>query len=149
VTRQQSAAGTHSSIFSQRPISTGVAVGLISLAPHFFLSPAMSLAFAAILLGVVAGVYFGFAVVRGSNFQQQIEFNVAFLFAIAALLGMGVSPWFLPIAYLAHGLWDFAHHNRAKLDLVAIPQWYIPWCVVIDVIIGFGLIAVWHWNGVL
>jgi hypothetical protein len=88
-------------------------------------------------------------VVRGSNVQQQIEFNVAFLFVIAALLGMGVSPWFIPAAYLAHGLWDFAHHNRAKLGLVAIPQWYIPWCVVIDVIIGLGLIAIWPWNGVL
>ena len=117
--------------------------------PHLFLSPEMSLAFAAILLGVVAGVYFGFAVVRGSNLQQQIEFNVASLFAIAALLGIGVSPWFLPAAYLAHGLWDFAHHNSAKLRLVSIPQWYIPWCVVIDCVVGLGLVVVWHWNGVL
>jgi hypothetical protein len=39
----------------------------------------LSLAFAAILLGVIAGIYFGFAVVRGSNLQQQIEFNVASL----------------------------------------------------------------------
>jgi Family of unknown function (DUF6010) len=147
--RSAAADDAHRSIFSEWPLATGVAVGLISLAPHFFLSPAMSLAFAAILLGVVAGVYFGFAVVRGSNFQQQLEFNVAFLFAIAALLGMGVSPWFLPLAFLAHGVWDFAHHNSAKLDLVAIPQWYIPWCVVIDVIVGLGLIAIWHWNGVL
>lgn len=137
------------SIFARRPIATGVAVGVISLAPHFFLSPEMSLAFAAILLGVVAGVYFGFAVMRGSNLQQQVELNVAFLFVIAALLGMGVSPWFLPGAYLAHGLWDFAHHNEAKLRLVSIPQWYIPWCVIIDCIVGFGLIAVWNWNGVL
>ena len=57
--------------------------------PHFFLSPEMSLAFAAILLGVVAGVYFGFAV----TWQ-----HVAFLFAIAALLGFGISPWFIPLA---------------------------------------------------
>ncbi len=137
------------SIFSEHPYASGVAVGGISLLPHFFLTPEMSLAFAAILLGVVAGVYFGFAVTRGDNVQQQIEFNVAFLFAIAALLGMGVSPWFIPIAYLAHGLWDVAHHNRAKLRLVSIPQWYIPWCVIIDATLGFGLIAVWHWNGVL
>ena len=139
----------HESVFAQRPIATGIAVGAVSLAPHFFLPPDLSLAFAAILLGVVAGVYFGFAVVRGSNLQQQIEFNVAFLFVIAALLGVAVSPWFLPAAYLAHALWDFAHHNGANLKLVSIPQWYIPWCVVIDCIIGFGLIGVWFWNGVL
>jgi hypothetical protein len=137
------------SIFARHPVATGIAVGTISLLPHFLLSPEMSLAFAAILLGVVAGIYFGFAVVQGSNLQQQIEFNVAFLFVIAALLGVGLSPWFLPAAYLAHGLWDFAHHNRVNLRLVSIPQWYISWCVVIDVIIGLGLIAIWHWNGVL
>jgi hypothetical protein len=137
------------SIFARYPLATANGVSVISLAPHFFLSPELSLAFAAILLGVIAGVYFGFAVMRGSNLQQQIEFNVSFLFVIAALLGIGVSPWFLPLAYLAHGAWDLAHHNRSNLRLVSIPQWYIPWCVIIDVIVGLGLIAVWHWNGVL
>jgi hypothetical protein len=137
------------SIFSRYPIASAIAVGVVSLVPHFFLTPAMSLGFAAILLGIVAGVYFGFAVTNGNNLQQQIEFNVAFLFAIAALLGLGVSPWFIPAAFLAHGLWDFAHHNRATLGLVSIPQWYIPWCVIIDCIVGFGLIVVWTWNGVL
>jgi hypothetical protein len=33
--------------------------------------------------------------------------------------------------------------------LVAIPQWYVPWCAVIDVIIGAGLIAMWNANGIL
>jgi hypothetical protein len=137
------------SIFARYPISTGIALGVFALVPHFFLSPEMSLAFAAVLLGIVAGVYFGFAVWKGSNFQQQVEFNVASLFGAAALIGIGISPWFLPAGYLAHGLWDVAHHNRAMLSLVAIPQWYIPWCAIIDVIIGTGLIAIWHWNGVL
>ena len=40
-------------------------------------------------MGMVAGVYFGFAVVRGNNFQQQVEFNVTLLFMIAALLAWG------------------------------------------------------------
>jgi Family of unknown function (DUF6010) len=137
------------SVFARYPVSTAIGVSVISLAPHFFLSPELSLAFAAILVGVIAGVYFGFAVVRGSNLQQQIEFNVTFLFLIAALLGIGVSAWFIPAAYLAHAIWDLAHHNRSNLRLVSIPQWYIPWCVMIDVVVGLGLIAIWHWNGVL
>jgi RsiW-degrading membrane proteinase PrsW (M82 family) len=62
---------------------------------------------------------------------------------------VGLSPWFLPAAYLAHALWDLAHHNRSNLKLVSITQWYIPWCVIIDVIVGLDLIAIWHWNGVL
>jgi hypothetical protein len=143
----EASAGT--SIFSRAPVATGIAVGVATLVPHLFLPPAISLALAAIVLGIVAGVYFGFAVMRGDNFQQQVEFNVALLFAVAALLGVWVSPWFIPAAFLAHGLWDFAHHNSVNSRLVAIPQWYIPWCVVIDAIVGFGLIAIWYWNGVL
>jgi hypothetical protein len=92
------------SIFARRPIATAIALGVISLAPHFFLSPEMSLSFAAVLIGVIAGVYFGFAVVRGFNWEQLIELNVASSFGVAALLENGVSPWFLPVAYLAHGL---------------------------------------------
>ncbi|MGH8509705.1 MAG: DUF6010 family protein [Gammaproteobacteria bacterium] len=124
-------------------------VGVISLAPHLFLSPEMSLGFAGVLLGVIAGVYFGFAVVRGSNREQLIEFNVASGFGIAALLGLGVSPWFLALGYLAHGLWDLAHHNSAKLGLVSIPQWYVPWCVIIDFIVGLGLILIWRSKGII
>lgn len=137
------------STFSQRPVLTGFAVGLVSLAPHAFLPPGASLAFAAVVVGIIAGVYFGFAVVNGSNNQQLIEFNVALMFGIAALLGVTVNTWFLPAAYLVHGLWDLAHHNRSPLALVSIPQWYIPWCVVIDVIVGLGLIAIWTRTGVI
>ena len=77
------------SIFSERPIAAGAAVGIATLIPHLFLAPALSLVLAAIVMGMVAGVYFGFAVVRGNNFQQQVEFNVTLLFMIAALLAWG------------------------------------------------------------
>jgi hypothetical protein len=69
---------------------------------------------AAIVMGMVAGVYFGFAVIRGDNFQQQVEVSVTLLFVIAALLGVWINPWFIPAAFLAHGLWDYAHHHRAN-----------------------------------
>lgn len=137
------------SIFARQPVLTGIAVGVGSLAPHFFLPPAASLGFAAVLIGLIAGVYFGFAVVNGSPREQFIEFNVAGGFVIAGLLGMLLWPIALPLAYLGHAAWDFAHHNRARLALVAIPQWYVPWCVVIDVIVGFGLIALWTAHGVI
>jgi hypothetical protein len=139
----------HSSPFSRRPILTGIAVGIASLLPHAFLSAQASLAFAAILIALIAGIYFGFAVVNGSSRHQWIEFNVAGLFAVAGLLGLLYWPVLLAIAYFAHAAWDFAHHNRSRLSLVAIPQWYVPWCVVIDVIVGAGLLVIWHRNGVL
>jgi hypothetical protein len=137
------------SLFAKRPLLTGVAVGIVSLAPHAFLPPEASLGFAAVLIALIAGVYFGFAVMNGSGRDQFVEFSITGLFTVAGLLGLLFWPILLPLAYFAHALWDFAHHNRAKLPLVAIPQWYVPWCVVIDVIVGLGLLIIWRIDGLI
>jgi hypothetical protein len=137
------------SVFARRPILTGVAVGVGSLAPHAFLAPEVSLGFAAVLIALIAGIYFGFAVVNGSPRQQMIEFNVSGLFAVSGLLGLLYWPILLPLAYFGHAAWDLAHHNRSRLSLVSIPQWYVPWCIVIDVIIGVGLLVIWRSDGLI
>lgn len=139
----------HASVFARRPYATGVAVGIGSLLPHVFLSPEASLGFAAVLIALIAGIYFGFAVMNGSPRDQLVEFNVAGLFALAGLLGLLLWPVVVALAYFAHALWDLAHHNRSRLSLVAIPRWYVPWCVVIDVIVGAGLLVLWQRNGLI
>jgi len=139
----------NTSAFAKRPILTGVAIGIGSLAPHFFLPEQASLGFSAVLIALIAGIYFGFAVMNGSARDQFVEFNVTGLFTVTALLGLLLWPILLPLAYFGHALWDLAHHNKSRLSLVAIPRWYVPWCVVIDVIIGAGLIAIWTANGIL
>jgi hypothetical protein len=53
------------SAFARRPVLTGIAVGIGSLLPHAFLTPQASLGFAAVLIALIAGIYFGFAVVNG------------------------------------------------------------------------------------
>jgi Family of unknown function (DUF6010) len=136
-------------IFSQRPVLTSIVVGAVSLLPHAFLSHEASLGFAAVLIALIAGIYFGFAVMNGSARQQMIEFNVAGLFAVAGLLGLLYWPVLLSLAYFAHAAWDFAHHNRARFSLVEIPRWYVPWCVIIDMIIGAGLLFVWRARDVI
>jgi len=138
-----------SSIFARRPVLTGIVIGVASLLPHVFLPPEASLGYAAILIALIAGIHFGFAVVNGSPRDQMVELNVTGLFAVAGLLGLLYWPLLLPLAYFAHALWDLAHHNRSRLSLVAIPRWYVPWCVVIDVIVGAGLLVVWRGNGIL
>lgn len=135
--------------FARRPILTGIAVGIGSLAPHAFLPAQASLGFAAVLIALIAGIYFGFAVVNGSPRDQFVEFNMSGAFAVAGLLGLLYWPLLLPLAYFGHGAWDLAHHNRWRLPLVAIPQWYVPWCVVIDVIVGTGLLIIWRGDGLL
>jgi hypothetical protein len=130
-------------------VLTGVAIGVATLVPHAFLPADASVAFAAIVIALIAGIYFGFAVVNGSPRDQFVEFNVAGLFLLAGLLGLLAWPLLLPIAYFAHALWDFAHHRRLRLPLVAIPSWYPPWCVIIDVIVGAGLLVIWRSHGLI
>lgn len=137
------------SAFARRPIITGIAVGIGSLLPHAFLPPPASLGFAAVLIALIAGIYFGFAVVNGSPRDQLVEFNVSGVFAVSGLLGLLFWPVLLPLAYFGHAAWDLAHHNPARLPLVAIPQWYVPWCVVIDVIVGTGLLIIWRSDGLI
>jgi hypothetical protein len=131
------------------PRETAVIIGILSVVPHLFLPRAASLGFAAVLMGVIAGVYFGFAVMKGALREQITELSVAGGFGLAALLGLTVNPWLLPGAYLSHAFWDFAHHNRARLKLVSIPQWYVGWCATIDVLTALGLAAVWRSTGIL
>ncbi|RYD84715.1 MAG: hypothetical protein EOP61_39740, partial [Sphingomonadales bacterium] len=97
--------------FERHPLVTGVAVGVGSLLPHAFLTPEASLGFAALLIALIAGIYFGFAVINGSSRDQFVEFNVSGLFAVAALLGLLWWPLLLALAYFGHALWDLAHHN--------------------------------------
>ncbi len=139
------------SIFADYPLMTGAAVGVGSLIPHLLLPANLSVTFAAVLISLIAGIYFGFAVVNGSTREQMIEFSVAGLFMLAAMLGVAVWPGLIAIAYFAHAGWDFAHHNRSRthFSLVRIPSWYVPWCGIIDVIIGFGLIVLWRMHGII
>lgn len=138
-----------SSVFAGAPTITAVVLSTFSVVPHLFLSRETSLGFAAVLLGVIAGVYFGFAVVSGSFREQLIELSLASGFGLAALLGLTFNPWLLPTAYLGHSFWDLAHHNKAKLQLVAVPEWYVPWCAMIDLLTAVGLVTVWRITGVL
>jgi hypothetical protein len=137
------------SVFARRPVLTGLAVGVATLAPHAFLSPQGSIGFAAVVIALIAGVYFGFAVMNGSPRDQFVEFNVTGLFTVAGLVGLLVWPIVIPLAYFGHAAWDFAHHDKARLPLVEIPAWYVPWCVVIDLIVGAGLLVVWGHHGLL
>lgn len=137
------------SAFEKHPILTAIGVAVGSLLPHAFLPPEASLGFAAVLIALIAGVYFGFAVVNGSPRDQFVEFNVTGMFTVAGLLGLLRWPILLPMAYFGHALWDLAHHNRSKLALVAIPQWYVPWCIVIDAIVGAGLLVIWRIDGLV
>ncbi|MEL6289825.1 MAG: DUF6010 family protein [Pseudomonadota bacterium] len=135
----------------ERPYLLGLVVGLAVLAPHTVLPEQVSLAYAAISLGLIAGIYIGFALVKGSQEQILVEVATAGVFALAALLGAVAVPLIIPIAYFAHGLWDAAHLARKRGDefLVPTPKWYPPFCAITDWVIAIGLIVLWWRSGIL
>ena len=93
-----------------------------------------ALSFFAILLGITAGVYLGFAVLDGRPREIVLEVIALLIFFALAYFGLWRSPMYLVAGFIAHGLWDTLHHPRAvqtkKVD------WYPPACLVYDVLVG-------------
>jgi hypothetical protein len=104
---------------------------------NLLLSQTQSEQFAAVLLAVIGAIYIGFSLQKGTRAQFATELIVATGFFAAALAGLWVTPWIVPVAWAAHGIWDHAHHQGSRLAsrpsrLVAIPLWYLPFCAVAD-----------------
>lgn len=127
-------------IVGQRPARIGASLAFASLPAHFTLSRATSHELAAVVLVLVAGIYVGFALQDGRTKSLAIEGSIALGFVAAALAGLWVSAWIIPVAYVVHGLWDVAHHRHVT---TAMPAWYVPFCAVFDWVFAAGLAATW------
>lgn len=125
---------------TQHPAMAGAVLSLLSLPFHLVLPEAVSIQFAAVILGLVAGIYAGFALQDGRAHILAIEGLVALAFLAFALAGLIWSPWLIPAAYVLHGVWDILHHRRIT---TATPSWYPPMCAVYDGIFAAGLCALW------
>lgn len=127
---------------AKHPVGTAVILALISLPIHYFLPVEWSQLLAALILCVIGGVFIGFASIDGRVEQLILETAVAVVFALFALISLKLNPALIPLGYIAHGLWDWAH-NSPILDVRA-PNWYIPLCAVYDILLGFGLWFLWY-----
>lgn len=137
-----SSSDTH--ILATHTIPAWGVIGLASLAVHMALPTEMSHALAALLLTLIAGVYVGFAALDGRMSRILVESTVAVFFVVFALWALLTAPWMLPLGYIGHAFWDFMHHT--PIFNVKMPAWYIPACVVYDVLVGVGLWAIWLLN---
>ena len=125
----------------KRPILLGSAVIGLTLPVHFLVPEPLSVQIAAITLAIIAGAYVGFGAVDGRLEALIFELVGATLFGLAALAGLLWTPLAIPVGIMAHGLWDFAHHNNRFG--AQVPQWYIPFCVWIDLAVGAALMALY------
>jgi len=124
----------------KNPSRVGAILALGTLPLHVIVSQSVSIQVAAIVLTLVAGIYVGFAVHDGRSVILAAESLVALAFASAALAGLIMTHWAIPVAYMLHGFWDLAHHRRITTSM---PGWYVPFCAVFDWVFAAGLTAIW------
>jgi hypothetical protein len=135
--------------FARSPAAAiGALLAVATIPLNLILSKAQSEQFAAVILAVMGAIYVGFGLQKGDRAQIATELTVATGFITAALAALWVTPWIVPIAYVAHGIWDYAHHQGSKLasiplELVAIPLWYPLFCAVYDWVAAASLAVMW------
>jgi hypothetical protein len=122
----------------------GGLAGIASLPIHMLVSTESSAIIAALVLGMVAAIYVGFALSDGRPDVIRTELFVASLFVLAAYCSVAISPWLAVLAFTLHGFWDFAHDHGVK---TVMPRWYIPFCAIYDYAFASGLAAIIFWKG--
>jgi len=128
------------------PALRGSLLGAVSSLPFIALGvrlpyyPAVSLF--AVLLGVTAGVYFGFALHDGRWLVILAETFLVLPFILLAVAALSLNVHLLAIGFFLHGLWDLAHHPRA-VPTKLVP-WYPPACLVFDWILAAFIFFYWR-----
>jgi hypothetical protein len=138
--------------FARSPAGIGALLAVATIPLHLLLTKTQSEQFAALLLAVIGAIYIGFSVQKGTRPQIATEVTVAAGFFVAALAALWGNPWIVPVAYVVHGFWDYAHHQGLKfastpLKLVSIPAWYPPFCAVYDWAAAASLAVMWGLRG--
>jgi hypothetical protein len=135
--------------FARSPAAAmGALLAVATIPLHLLLSKMQSEQFAAMLLATCGAIYIGFSLQKGTRAQIATELTVATGFIAAAMAGLWVTPWIVPVAWAAHGIWDYAHHQDSKLAsipsrLVSIPLWYPPFCAFADWVVAAALAVMW------
>ena len=114
------------------PVGFGVALFSVTAPIHLLTNTETSMTIAAMTLALIGGAYIGFAVADGRPKVFWSELAVATLFGAAAVLGILWHWVALPIGLALHAGWDLLHHNSNRL--ARIPKWYVPFCVVYDLL---------------
>ena len=123
------------------PVGFGIAIFSVTAPIHLLTDTETSISIAAITLALIGGAYIGFAVADGRPRVFWPELAVATLFGAAAVLGILWHWAALPLGLTLHAGWDLMHHNSHRL--ARIPKWYVPFCVVYDLLAAGFLVLLY------
>jgi hypothetical protein len=118
----------------------GAMFGGLTLIIPTLLSRDTAFGLLAILLGMIASVYLGYALGDGRLRAFQVEYVGMVAFAALATIALAQgSAVLLALGYLAHGLWDLVHHRRGVE--VRMPWWYVPLCLSYDTVVAIYVLV--------
>lgn len=116
---------------------TAVLVALVGLAFTVALAVLLDhqvfVEISAVVVAMVYGVYFGFAIKGGSARDLAVESLFIGIGLTTAVLALHYGAFWLAIGLALHGVWDLLHHpDRTVMGTQGVPGWYIPFCAVYD-----------------
>ena len=118
----------------------GVILGGVTLLIPSLLPRDTAFGLLAILLGMIASVYLGYALSDGRLRAFQVEYvGIVAFTALATIALARPSGVLLALGYLAHGLWDLVHHRRG-VD-TRMPWWYVPVCLGYDTVVALYVLV--------
>jgi hypothetical protein len=89
----------------------------------------------------IAAPYAGFASIEGGRRTMTVEFAGIAAFCLLAVVGL----WFWPpvwiVGYAGHAVWDTLHHPDGGFG-ARVVGWYVPFCVVYDLLVAGYLVVV-------
>lgn len=123
-------------------VVTGLGLALsFVIATHYFAGENQLQIFA-LFLALTSCVYGGAVLTPNGARYSLVELPFVVVVFISSVLGILVSPFFLAMGFLIHGIWDMFHHlERIKTPIV---NWFPPFCAAFDFITGLFILWLWR-----
>ena len=116
-------------------------IGLILAAAVICLATGVGLArdrsFYPTVLIVIGSYYVLFATMAASRRTLVLESVVAIIFLLFGVVGFRKNLWFVVVALIGHGMFDFVHHFF--IDNPGVPHWWPGFCLAFDALLGVFL----------
>ena len=117
-------------------LAGGITMGVAAVFPE-----ELSFTFFAVVLGLVAGVYPGFAMADREEGRPLLQWIAAVAFVSMGMVGLWYSPLILAGAWILHAFWDLLHHVTALGD--EVPEGYPAFCITYDLLLAGFVAYMW------
>lgn len=126
-------------------IIIGIILAIITYIPLEIVKEETKIYILSNLLSAIGGVYFGFSLAEVEDntnvwnlfdihvFIESISVIIMIMFSIKGIQKKSYNM--ISLGYIFHGIWDIIH--LFVLKNTKVPSWYIPFCSILDFVLGF------------